>query len=107
MSELETLRQQRDELNRRIAELEAAEKAAYLKQVQELMYKGGLSAADVMAAAKKPKGAAPTKGGTLPPKYKNPATGETWAGRGAKPKWLEEALSKGQTLDSFAVTAAA
>jgi len=24
----------------------------------------------------------------LPPKYRNPATGETWSGRGRKPQWM-------------------
>ncbi|HDR9377078.1 TPA: H-NS histone family protein, partial [Burkholderia multivorans] len=25
---------------------------------------------------------------TLPPKYRNPKTGETWSGRGRAPAWL-------------------
>lgn len=28
------------------------------------------------------------KGRALDPKYKDPATGKTWAGRGKIPKWL-------------------
>ncbi|QSY04351.1 H-NS histone family protein [Burkholderia pseudomallei] len=26
--------------------------------------------------------------GPLPPKYRNPMTGETWCGRGRAPKWM-------------------
>ncbi|ATF33890.1 MULTISPECIES: H-NS histone family protein [Burkholderia] len=26
--------------------------------------------------------------GPLPPKYRNPMTGETWSGRGRTPKWM-------------------
>ncbi|NCY12586.1 MAG: H-NS histone family protein, partial [Burkholderiaceae bacterium] len=28
------------------------------------------------------------KRGKVAPKYKNPATGETWTGRGKAPKWI-------------------
>ena len=35
-----------------------------------------------------------------PPKYWNPRTGETWTGKGRKPKWLE-----GQDLHDFLLPA--
>ena len=38
------------------------------------------------------------------PKYANPANAsETWSGRGRKPKWVAEALSKGRTLEQLAI----
>ena len=38
----------------------------------------------------------------LPPKYKNPATGETWNGRGlGNPKWLDELIEAGHQKDDF------
>lgn len=40
---------------------------------------------------------------TLPVKYRNPMTGETWSGRGLQPKWLKVALADGKTLADFAV----
>ena len=36
-------------------------------------------------------------------KYAHPLTGETWAGKGRKPLWLEEELSRGRSLDDFLV----
>jgi DNA-binding protein H-NS len=42
------------------------------------------------------------KGRKVPPKYRSPS-GETWAGRGAKPKWMVEALKKGKKLDDFLI----
>ncbi|MBK5924289.1 transcriptional regulator [Rhodovulum sulfidophilum] len=37
-------------------------------------------------------------------KYRNPENPtETWSGRGRRPRWLEEALSKGATLEDFAI----
>jgi DNA-binding protein H-NS len=38
----------------------------------------------------------------VPPKYRGP-NGETWAGRGAKPRWLVAAMKKGKKLDSFLI----
>jgi DNA-binding protein H-NS len=42
------------------------------------------------------------KGRKVPPKYRSPS-GETWAGRGAKPKWLVAAIKGGKKLDDFLI----
>jgi len=42
------------------------------------------------------------KGKKVPPKYRS-AKGETWAGRGARPKWMVEALKKGKKMDDFLI----
>jgi DNA-binding protein H-NS len=39
------------------------------------------------------------------PKYRDPETGETWAGRGLKPRWLTAAMKSGKSLEHFAITA--
>jgi DNA-binding protein H-NS len=38
----------------------------------------------------------------VPPKYRGPS-GETWAGRGARPGWLVAAIKGGKKLDDFLV----
>ena len=43
------------------------------------------------------------KGRKVAPKYHDPATGDTWAGRGARPRWLVAKLKAGKTLDNFAI----
>src|SRR5262245_17984581 len=43
------------------------------------------------------------KGRKVPPKYRDPQSGETWAGRGAQPVWLREKLKKGAKLDHFLI----
>jgi len=58
-------------------------------------------------AALEPKGKAlrissSLKGKKVPPKYRS-AKGETWAGRGAKPKWMVEAMKKGKKMDDFLI----
>jgi DNA-binding protein H-NS len=42
------------------------------------------------------------KGIKVPPKYRGPS-GETWAGRGARPVWLVAAIKGGKKLDDFLI----
>ena len=42
------------------------------------------------------------KGMKVPPKYRAPS-GETWAGRGARPRWLVAAIRGGKKLDDFLI----
>jgi DNA-binding protein H-NS len=42
------------------------------------------------------------KGRKVAPKYRGPA-GETWAGRGARPRWLVAAIKEGKKLDDFLI----
>jgi DNA-binding protein H-NS len=41
-------------------------------------------------------------GRKVPPKYRSPS-GETWAGRGVKPRWLVAAIKGGKKLDDFLI----
>jgi DNA-binding protein H-NS len=43
--------------------------------------------------------------GPVAPKYRNPKTGETWSGRGLKPRGLAAAMKSGKSLEAFAITA--
>jgi DNA-binding protein H-NS len=42
------------------------------------------------------------RGRKVPPKYRSPS-GETWAGRGAKPRWLVAAIKKGKKVEDFLI----
>jgi DNA-binding protein H-NS len=42
------------------------------------------------------------RGRKVPPKYRSPS-GETWAGRGARPTWLVEALKRGKKIEHFLI----
>ena len=46
------------------------------------------------------------KGKKVPPKYRDRA-GNTWAGRGVKPRWLVAAIKGGEKLEDFAIEKAA
>jgi DNA-binding protein H-NS len=50
----------------------------------------------------RPAGSKSLKGKKVAAKYKGP-NGELWAGRGARPIWLREALQGGASLESFSI----
>jgi len=43
--------------------------------------------------------------GPAQPRYRNPATGETWTGRGKQPMWVQEAIVTGAKLEDFLIDA--
>jgi len=47
-------------------------------------------------------GGSALKGRKVPPKYRGPS-GESWAGRGARPRWLAAAIKRGRKLDDFLI----
>ena len=47
-------------------------------------------------------GGSALKGKKVPPKYRGPS-GETWAGRGARPGWLVAEIKGGKKLDDFLI----
>jgi DNA-binding protein H-NS len=40
------------------------------------------------------------------PKYRDPASGVTWSGRGMTPRWLAAAIAQGQSREDFLIRAA-
>jgi DNA-binding protein H-NS len=48
------------------------------------------------------RGGSVLKGRKIPPKYRSPS-GETWAGRGARPRWLVAATKGGRRIDDFLI----
>lgn len=53
------------------------------------------------------KAASPSAGSpvkrTVPPKYRNPETGDTWTGRGKAPRWITAAEAEGKNRDDFLI----
>jgi len=57
--------------------------------VRTLVADFGLTAEDIFQAPRARSSSA-AKGGKVAAKYRNPATGETWTGRGKAPKWIQD-----------------
>src|SRR5689334_10906730 len=69
------------------------------KGLQAQLARLGLSDGD---AATPYRSSHPSKGAKVPPKYRGPG-GETWAGRGAQPRWLTAAIKSGKKRDDFLI----
>ncbi len=101
MASLNDLLAQKAALEKQIAEAQREERGAAINKVKALMAEHGLSLADLgtRSAAASPRKAM----GKVAAKYRNPATGDTWSGRGLKPNWLRAALEAGRKIEDFAV----
>ena len=51
-----------------------------------------------------PKSFAPRQRYKAPAKYRNPSTGETWAGRGKRPRWMQKAIAAGHAQEEFRIS---
>ncbi len=85
---------QREALDRQITQARESETADAVAKVRAIVAEFGLSAAEVFPSRKARAGASgsagkSSSGSKVAPKYKNPATGQTWTGRGKTPKWLD------------------
>lgn len=102
MATLAELLAQKAELERQIAEQQRAERSAAIAQVRQLMDQYGLTLADIGARGA-PSSPAAAPRAKVAAKYRDPATGQTWSGRGLQPNWLKAALASGKTLSDFLV----
>jgi DNA-binding protein H-NS len=77
----------------------------FFTHVREQAEKLGIDPADIAAAlGKKGNRAANDRRAVVAPKYRNPGNPkQTWAGRGAPPKWLQQRLDAGAELEDFRI----
>jgi len=82
---------QRTALEAQIAEARKTELADAIKKARELVSEFSLTSDDVFPQGRK---ASAAKGSTVAPKYRDPATGATWTGRGKAPTWIRDAADR-------------
>ncbi|BDW11551.1 DNA-binding protein [Polynucleobacter sp. SHI8] len=82
MSNYDELIEQRKLLDQQILAIQQKEKQEAIELIKIMIEKHSLSASDLFS---KKVNQANKK---VPAKYRNPATGETWTGRGKAPLWI-------------------
>lgn len=117
---LTELRRLQSRVETEITRRTSATRKDLLKKVQKLAAEAGVSLDDLISkevpetpkkakargAPKKPRGKSSTAGVKVPAKYRHPENGElTWTGRGRKPKWVEDWLAGGGSLEQVTITA--
>ncbi len=103
MSNLAELIAQKAALEKRIAEAQNHERSSAVAQIKQLMAQHGLTIADLGGKSSKGSHAGPRKGSKVPVKFRDPASGNAWSGRGLQPKWLQAQLAQGRKLSDFVV----
>jgi DNA-binding protein H-NS len=83
------------DLRRRVDEMLHKRRAELQKQLERM-------GAVVGSARVVRGGGSALKGKKVPPKYRGPS-GDTWAGRGARPRWLVAAIRGGMKIDDFLI----
>ena len=82
------------DLRMRIDEMLVEHRAKLIEQLESIAVVGGTRVVRGAGSV--------LKGRKVPPKYRGPS-GETWAGRGARPRWLVAAIKGGKKLDDFLI----
>ena len=90
LTKIETLKQQAEQQRQK-------EIGGIVADIRQKMQKYGVTPEDL--GFKRPE----RRKRRLAAKYKNPATGETWSGRGRPPAWMVAAEKKGKKRDSFLI----
>lgn len=98
MATYKELKAQAEALLQQAETARRAEIAAVVAEIQARMKEHGITLADLKGGAKKTKSRA-----AVAPKYRNPATGDSWSGRGRAPKWLAEEMARGRAKDEFLI----
>jgi DNA-binding protein H-NS len=102
------LRAQAAALEAQAAQQKNAARHGVLEQVKTIIAEHNFNAAELGLKAGKAARTVksgrthPSAGKKVDPKFKD-ANGNTWTGRGVKPRWLSLALDNGATLQSFAI----
>ena len=85
---LKDLLAQREALEKAIADARQAEIAGAVTKVRAIVAEYGLTVQDIFPG-RGGKSGAKASGAKVAAKYRDPATGQTWTGRGKAPKWIE------------------
>ena len=102
MTNLSDLIAQREALDTQIKTLSQTQRTEAIEQVRALMHDHGVTLADLKTGTRGPgklKTGEPKK---VPAKYRD-AAGNSWSGRGLKPKWLQAAIASGKKAEDFAI----
>jgi DNA-binding protein H-NS len=82
---------QREALELAIATAREQELAEAIGKARDLVAEYGLTVQDIFPSGRGPSksSAKSSSGGKVAAKYRDPATGQTWTGRGKAPKWID------------------
>lgn len=102
------LRELRSQIDTHLAGRLESEKADLLAEFEQRAKERGFALADLIPSTKSapaPETAPKAARSAVPPKYRHPTEPlQTWSGRGRQPKWVQEHLAAGGTLEQLAIS---
>jgi DNA-binding protein H-NS len=90
MPTLQELLQQQQMLDQQIKDVRRSELTAVLANIRAQVRQFGFTASDVFPSSSSGSRNRGKTLGKVAPKYRDPASGKTWTGRGKTPKWIED-----------------
>lgn len=98
MSEYQKMLQQIEKLQAEAEALRQKELQGVIADIRAKIAEHQITAKDLFGRSTSGKAKS-----TVSPKYRNPATGDTWTGRGRAPRWLADAEAAGKKQESFLI----
>lgn len=92
------LLKERESLEQRIKQAHRREVSTAISRVREIVNEFNLTPQDVFPVGKALARDTATDGPKVAPKYRDPASGKTWTGRGKPPRWIQN-----QDREKFAI----
>jgi DNA-binding protein H-NS len=87
-----------------LVQAQQAQRNEAIAKVRAAMAEAGITLADIDdGSTKRAPAAAIAKTSTVAPKYRDPVSGNTWSGRGLKPRWMTAAIAEGKKPEDFAI----
>ncbi len=100
---IEELIKQKEALEKQIQEAQRAARGDALAKIKELMVANGLTVADIAGKAAPSAEEIKAAAKKVADKYRHPETGESWTGRGLKPKWVTAHIEAGGSLEELMI----
>ncbi|MGB7194494.1 MAG: H-NS histone family protein [Collimonas pratensis] len=96
------LRALQDQVKQVLTDLEQQEQAKAREQILAIAHSAGISLQDLLAA--QGRGKIVASGAKVAVRYRHPSDALLqWTGRGRQPKWVQEWVASGQSLDAIRV----
>jgi len=100
VSRYKEIQEQIAALQKEAEEIRKQEIASVIAEIKAKMAEYGITVDDLGSAAR---GRGRKRAASGVAKYRDPATGEQWTGKGRKPGWLAQALEQGRSIDEFKI----
>ncbi|MBY8966153.1 H-NS histone family protein [Algiphilus sp. NNCM1] len=101
MSKYKELLDQIESLKAQAEEERQREISNVVADIKQKMAQYGITPADLGFSGGK--ASKSNSKGVVAPKYRDPATGKTWTGRGRAPGWIKEAEERGVKRETFLI----